>query len=676
MKNLSKKNCLTVDLCHVGNPEAPACGTDKEHLMPLPVAESMCPRALAGRINFLKSSIDEESLPARIAEDYASAAWLELESAIARPNGEYASEHIDRSKQYSDLAMSRPYSWFRGIYSAALLNAYRQPLLERKERTPTAHDLDTTRKRLATIYEVLQMTPIHVPQSQHILDAMDNNEPHLPCLESEGEKLGYAAKLTGLMLAARQGTFLYPASTREANATGTWVGLNHDAYTITNGEKKLVKFRSKAKSIVENWDRKTKYDDSTIFINIRAVINNNLTELLSTDRQFYSSILRAFDGKPDVIKIGELLAAEANGEKIHQTKKQFLDLLGAHLDTLLSENNDKPMSSEKKEPTVRSPKVFGKIDDWNILPYWVISHHNSLGAATPEQEDSAFNAAESYLKYGDERPPVSHLKNYINRIRTVSNPKLTAQCVGIYIDLARHPETSPEQAIELIEASQTLAQTLTKHDWQQLDPASVQAQHYAALQSAYGIKYKKALAGEISTIDDEARLYLQLLEVGKTTIEPARYYQAPRGSQAEIALHILNSRFNIRNGRIIQSAWPALPREDDPHTFNREKDPDGTKFRKAKFTRNTAWDLAVTRGAFLDQNEDCRYIQSKSAVNIKKYDPKITMIVSKSDFLLSSTADITNDALAEQTTTDPTEREEIRARLNNYEEIFLSKLGY
>lgn len=675
--SVSPNSCPVVNLCHVGNPEAPACGTDREHLVPLPLAEQLCSRALAGRIGVLRAEIEEGAYPANIADDYASAAWLELEFAIARPNSDNVLDHVDRSREYADLAMSQPYSRFRAVYSAALLNAYRQPLLERREQTPTTQDLDTVKKRLGTIYEVLQATPVHTPQVQHILDAQESNQPHLPCLDSEGEKRGFTTKLAGMMLAARQGILLFPASNREAHGIGTWTALNHDAYRVIDGEKQLVKFRNKAKNSAEGEGRQTKYDDSTLFINVRAMINDTLEQLTRDDKRLYRSLLSASGGRPDITEVAELLVAESRGEKLGQQKRQFLDLLGKRLNSLLGEDDgsivDQP---ETSEATASSHKTFGKIGNWKILSEHVLSLHNSQSIATPEQQESAASAGAAYLKWSERLPSTQSLKSYLDRMRSVTDPRITAECVGVYVDLARHPETAPEHAVQLIEASQALAETLTRQDWHNLDRRSIQAQHYAALQAVYGEKYKKALSGETPTIDDEARLYLELLELGKDTLAPARFLSESRGSLFELTLHILNARFNVRSGQIIQSAWPALPREDDPRPFNADSDLDGSTFGQFEFTGNTAWDLAITRGDFLAQDTGCRYVQAKSVPDNDTYHPRITTIIGKTDLFLSSSTDIVNDAIAEQTTTDPAKRREAHIRLNNYEERFLNKLGF
>lgn len=211
----AQKHCPVANICEMNTPEAPACGSDTDHFSPLVIAESMCTRALAGRILFDAEEVKRR--PVCESDREAALAWYELECGIAERDTEKASRHFDASSEHTNNAMDRSYSWFSGKYSAALLEVYRPLFIERKQHiSPTYQKLQAIRQGLCIVYDALIDAPVHTRQFQHILDAIAEDRPHRPCLGTESRRKGYAAKLVGMALAARQGILLYPASDREA----------------------------------------------------------------------------------------------------------------------------------------------------------------------------------------------------------------------------------------------------------------------------------------------------------------------------------------------------------------------------------------------------------------------------------------------------------------------------
>lgn len=287
------------------------------------------------------------------------------------------------------------------------------------------------------------------------------------------------------------------------------------------------------------------------------------------------------------------------------------------------------------------------------------------------QEAEALEAVESYLRYGNQTPPLNALQELIGIMRVGSSDLyVRTTCAGAYVDLARHPHTTPAEAEFLIDKSIRRIGGLAAMDWREMPPEHRHYIYKAGLHVAYGPKYKKALTGQTPDMEDEADLYAQLLELGRKSLAPgskhSEWVGQVRGIQFEIGVHLLNARFNIRHQEILQSVWPSTPREDDPHDFS--------------YVR-TAWDMAVTTGSFLDQS-DCFYVQLKGEKDHKdgrRYDPAIMTITGKDDLYTRTSADLIALALEEGFPTESVsdlQLEQIGAKLNMHERYFLQRLGW
>ncbi|HUD07975.1 MAG TPA: hypothetical protein VMQ52_02765 [Candidatus Saccharimonadales bacterium] len=282
-------------------------------------------------------------------------------------------------------------------------------------------------------------------------------------------------------------------------------------------------------------------------------------------------------------------------------------------------------------------------------------------------EAEAIIAVEYYLRYGNSVPPRQTLQQLIAVMRKGGgNYYVRSVCAGAYMDLACHKHTNPTVRTHLIDESVRKIGSLAEKDWQEIEHHDVKYIYRAALYKAYANKYKKALSGQQLDLGDEEKLYQDLLAVGYGTIEPSQLLSDKpqtdvRGVQFEIGVHLLNVRFNLRHGVILQSMWPSLPREDDPHDSIKEC--------------RTAWDAATSSGTFLDRNF-CHYIQLKGADDGVVYDPAIDVIVGKDDLHTKNSADIISTALLELNPSSALEGQQAEAKLNMYEYYFLDKLGW
>lgn len=663
---MPEKCPIANNTCEITNPEASACGRDSDHFPPQIIAEFMCTRALAGRIELEIEEMGEVNSPAKLAAKYNTVAAFELELGLADPDVASAALHMDKAQEYADDAMHQRYSWFRTTYSAALLHLYGPLLIARKDSLPSLEELQRTRQGLGIIYDSLRTVPVHVPQLQHITDAFVEGKPHHPCLAEEGERQGLMAKVVGQMFAARQNILLYAAMDREAHASGNWTALNHDAYKLDErGEKTLVKFRAKGKHLT-NTDRGMNYDDTVIYINMRALINRVADDMRGGSREHYRSLLETHNDKwPDIVGVGRMLRTEIHGVKnISSAEKALLDAVAAEIEKLLLTGEDDPAKIREDTAAGRqpeSPNQSAQEEAWEILPAEVIeSHENRRTYNDPMRLKRARSALNAYALCGHGAVDAQRLEQLIDSMRQTTDPRIVSYCIGAYIDLARNPQTRPDAAVRLIEASEILAGFLTAKDWRNLEPHEIEARHYVDMQSAYASKYKKTLTGEVFSLDDETKLYLRLLAVGDRTLEPAAYHFDSRGIQFEIGLHILNARLNLKNRQFTQAMWPSLPRERIPYDFN--------------FTFSTARSATVTRGNFIDQGPWCKYIQCKSVDTGKAYDPDITVMIAKDDFGMATSADIILYALSEAR--NPGRPSAAQAKLDRYEQIFLNKLGF
>lgn len=665
---MAEQVCPIASYCEFVNPEAPPCG-DFSNLSPLPTAESMCSRALRSVIEDRDEYFQKANFPAVVAKKAAELALLELDLGLSLGEAEDASRHLDRSAEFSRNVEEQQYMWFKDQLPVMLLNLYRPLLTTRAKRSPDRGDLVHIREGLSSIFESLATAPLHDPGALHITEAFATKEPHTPCFSMEADRQGAMVKMVGLMLAARQNILLYPAGLREAYGRGVWISLNHDAYALVNGEKVLTKFSNKPRM---NAGRKAHYDNSLVYVDIRHLIDTVIDDMQEVYSDKCQSVLQ-FRRKGGLLKVGLLLAQESDGryhskarlkhEPMHQT---FLDNLSIRLRHIFMNAGgvqvELPERASVEDHTAY--QQTGK-DGWNVLPAKIAHLHRSRTAVAPELAVEAAFTQGAYLRHAQKPPSVGQLKQYIDRMRRTADPTITATCIGAYLDLARHPETTSKDAVALVEASEVLARGLISRNWSDLTYEQIHAQHYADIHLAYVQKYKAALAKERFGLNDETRLYLNLLEAGRRMLVPGQGVMNThsRGLQFEAGIHLLNARHSIRNGQKVQSMWPSLPREDSPH--------------RRTTGLNLGWDMAASRGNFLVQDGNVRYVQCKSTrESSDDYDPSIIVIAAKEDFSMAANREIIDAALLEASDAPVKERTRATATLNRFERILLDKLGF
>lgn len=438
-----------------------------------------------------------------------------------------------------------------------------------------------------------------------------------------------------------------------------------------NGEKSLIKFRNKDKSAAESGGtRELYYDNSTLYVNIRGLINTSLEDLRknSTRNSDYWKLLKKYGQRlPDTFDVGRMLSVELSQQNgLSGPEQVLLDKIGANIEKLLLTGpNDPAKLSEAAGSQVDAAAIARQPQakpSWDILPADVIEIHNELSPTNPKKFAIAERALKSYLRYAHNSVDAEQLQQLIGSMRQVNDFSITSSCVGAYIDLARNPQTPPSEALQLVDAAAVLIGTLVNKSWKSLQYHEVHPQIYAGILGAYTQKYKKVFASEKWTLDDESQLYLQLLEIARKTLVPARYTDEARGAQFELGIHLLNARSNIRKGQLAGSAWQALPREDKPHDFN--------------FKLSTAWDMAMSKGTFLNQGADCRYIQCKSVDDGQRYAPHITVLIAKEDFSTQTSGDIAQAMLNEYDAKDTNLRARYRNQANRYEQILFDKIGF
>ncbi|HTE57343.1 MAG TPA: hypothetical protein VK694_01250 [Verrucomicrobiae bacterium] len=236
-------------------------------------------------------------------------------------------------------------------------------------------------------------------------------------------------------------------------------------------------------------------------------------------------------------------------------------------------------------------------------------------------------------------------------------------CSGAYLDLALHPDTPSEEALGLVDQAFEEFHGLDSDDWEKASPEELSYLYRTSLYEAYASKYKKTLIGDALNLADEIDLYNRFLYLAHTMVDPAPYLTEGaevRGVQFEASVHLLNARFNVRHRGMLQSAWPSLPREDDPHDFKRA---------------STAWDIAVSTVDFMDQSER-KLVQLKAVKDSSRYDPAITVIVGKTHLYTQNSEDILRTAIQESYPSSETHRTQAEAKMNMHERYLMERLGW
>lgn len=657
--------CPAANTCEITDVYGPPCGEEPSHLPPYATAESVCVRALAGEVQTVTAKIAEGTLPTRSAEQNANAGWFQLERAMATTDNAEAAEFFDSALEHANMAMHNRYSWFRHRLNAAMLHLYLPTLAARRDgHTPGEQEQAMLRQGVGILYDAAVAAPAHVAKTQHILDALAQDSLHQPCL-AEGERNSIAAKLLVMMLAARQNVLLYPASSRESQGRGESITQNHDAYVLRDGQKTPVKIKVVKQATASNTgSRHAKYDDQTVYINIAGWINETLNSIWQRQPELYAALQYKHGGRPQVIDVGRMIRTELNGRQLDEASSTLVGGLASRLEqTLLGSRDSRRPHSTHQYPT---RGVAGLA--WNILPREVVALQQNLHERdSPEKQRNAVRARELYLRYGNSQPGKADLERLIDAMRQVRAPYILVRCAAAYIDLARNPQTSPENAVRLVEASQILTNAFAAKNWHEVQPSMIDLLYRSQLERAYNPMYKKSLSGEGVDITDQERLYLDLLRTGHKSLEPAKVLDprigdrdGMRGVQFEIGIHILNARRNIRNGKILQWMWPSLPREDMPHDFD--------------FNFRNGWDAAVTTGTFLQQGSTCRHLQLKTAGDDGTYSPNIIVVSGRDDLDTRTSADIVVAALQELDS-DPDKSARAKAQLNTYEQLFIRKIN-
>ena|GEM_PF-2232550 len=640
--------CPVDNDCLVTNGRFSPCGEANAHLPPFPPAEELCTRALAGRIRIEKSYLTADFGPIREAETNTNIAWLHAESGIVTPDQVASSSHFDKAVDYANTAMHNPYTFIHTILSAAILHLYRPIFMARKEGVaPTRQEIASLYQGLGVIFDALLVAPSHGAGQAHIQAAFEGDLPHRPCVETEGHRLSMLAKIFVKMLAARKNVFVNPASTRESQGTEEFVAQNHSGYILKNHQKVPVRISAKEKSVASQRSGGVTYDERVIFINCTGLVNKALDTLRQRWPQYYESVLsRHLQQKPGLIDAGRLLRSEQSGVRLDPASMAWIEAITADL---MGQLGIDPKDYAQAETTAKDLP-------WSILPTAIVNYQKY----PPEHEDpkllkAASRAREEYLRFGGALPSRDELRRLIGQMRQVSAPHLLHCCTGAYLDLARNPETNAAEAAALVDAAAALSSTFAAKDWREIPSEDVNLLFKTQLLRAYTSMYKKTLAGKKPDINDLSRLYLDLIQAGRNTIEPSRTIENVRAVQFEIGIHLLAVRASLRRNRVVQQIWPSTPREDTPHDFS--------------FEFRNGWDAAISTGAFLDQGTECHLLKVISLGNQKQYNPAATVIRGREDLTTSTSASIIVAVLRELEASSL----DAKSELNRYERALMQK---
>lgn len=231
--------------------------------------------------------------------------------------------------------------------------------------------------------------------------------------------------------------------------------------------------------------------------------------------------------------------------------------------------------------------------------------------------------------------------------------------------MALNGDLPAEDATQALETAGLLANDLDSRLTSKMRGEEIRAILLGGLYNAYMEKYRKVVSGRKTGLNDEAQLYLNLLELSKETLSPAGKQQEEahdvRGMQFKIGLHILNARYNLRNKTMSQFMWPSLPHENTPHDF--------------EFSYNNGWDAAIGKVGFLATHVAPERLRFKGSQTDTEYYPGITLITGQTDLGTRTTAEIVVLALREVSDMPDYYKEEARKKLNEIEARFLGKLS-
>lgn len=632
--------CPAASSCEFNDPSAPPCGTAPDQRAPLSPAEEVCPRALAGLLNRWQNT---DRGPVTSAIVHTQLAWGEHELGLQEPSDERASAHFQRAEAHADAALGDMYASFDATFSAALLRIY-TPLFQAGRRQPRpiekAEFLEV-RRNIGSLRHIVRTVPVHEGQAGHRERARAEGVPHTPCLTHEGLRQDARVRLLGLELALRQRILLYPASPRERNVPGEMSAQRHDSYALDGSQKVPVRLRLQGKGAAQG------HEVSATILSIRGMAISAIARM----RTMYSQYAHIEDERVEIAEIEEMLDAEVAGSAIGDQELTFLNEMGKVFEKYLPFKYV-PLSAPlgREVETAASPEpiiVDASLYKGDIKNGW-----------TPHQ------AAEFYHRDGNTRRSPRRLERLILAMRDSKDAFVSTTCAGVYLDLARHPLLDPEQAVGALEAALAHVPQLEAQDFPGLSGEELSHRLRWELQRAYGEKYRKTFQGQTLGLEEEGRLFSQLLELGRSTLKRGAA-QKPgargvRSVQFEIGIHLLNSRRNLRNRTILRTMWPSLPREHDPHDY--------------RYERRTGWDAGFSGGDFLNQDLSCRYLQLKGVSDATMYHPDITVIVGRDDLHTATTAEIISLALKEVEGT-PADKANATKRLDEIEADFLATLG-
>lgn len=328
-------NCPMLNMCETTSLAGLNCNMADQFALPMLTAEALCVKALEDRRRImLDRSANEQTITGRMGR-YVTLAWLELETGVAKPDIDQAKIHGAVAMGYASRVLEEQYALFRSHYRATTLRAYGPMILSRKYMPPTEGDVLRTRHQASLLYDATAAAPLHPLPPQHVTDAMHANEPHTPCIYREGERIGLMGKQIGIMLAARGGVLLYPASNRESSSGGDSISLSHDAYMLKDGQKRAVKFVNKQRNNTEHRGNSPLDADEVARISHLALLNRALRNLRLHRSGQYEALLDSYgDQGPDVKAVAGLLQAELQG-RLSQAETGLLDMMSGRVRNVL-----------------------------------------------------------------------------------------------------------------------------------------------------------------------------------------------------------------------------------------------------------------------------------------------------------------------------------------------------
>lgn len=258
-----------------------------------------------------------------------------------------------------------------------------------------------------------------------------------------------------------------------------------------------------------------------------------------------------------------------------------------------------------------------------------------------------FAAVDQYLTYGNLTPPAEGLVDVGQKldqknVARIPMTYVTGACVRF--DLATHPDTPDSDRPQIVDAAIGKLAPIKRHDPGGVDPRNAGDYVRGMTYLAFSDFYAMSVEGQSPSTGDVETLYGDLLQVGRQTAHYRKLASTrPRwsvagtdiaGFQLELSAHILNARYNLDQGRVMQFSRPALPREDQPYSRDPNVDP------------QAPWDVGLSPEGFLD-NQGVTRVQFKTRQEHVKPDPSVVN-VTRADLGIRRNGAIIEDALTER----------------------------